>query len=157
MTTNKAAEPGDAAVVVARKQAVARIAQEIADSRLNNRINGRRLMDPDDPFNPDEVEIASQQEEQDEKEKRATRVAELNGTTLKKVVDIAEADKERRTNLRQQLSEWRRLRKVHQDFLDNPEAYGGVDLSGEPLDPEEQLAHVKAYDAAISELTALLT
>lgn len=157
-TRSKAAsvtEPQDGDIVAARRQALDRLAGEYSDALLNERVNSRRFDDPRLPmFAPSEDEILEAVRQNEELQQRVTEAAKLNGTTLKDAVGVKRLKDARKEALRENLAKWRKDRKLHQDFVDNPDVYGGVDLGGAPLDPEEQLANVATLDAAIAESEA---
>lgn len=111
-----------------------------------------RAADPDDPMTEAQA-VEAREKVAEAKEKFAT-VAAAAGVTE---ADIArEVTDLRRQQLTESLAVWRANLEIHQSFLDNPEQWGGVDLSGAPLDADEQAVNVKVLAAAIAAAEAEL-
>lgn len=111
-----------------------------------------RAADPDDPMT--EVQAAEAAEKVAEAKEKFATVAAAAGVTE---ADIArEVTDLRRQQLTESLAVWRANLEIHQSFLDNPEQWGGVDLSGAPLDADEQAVNVKVLAAAIAAAEAEL-
>lgn len=111
-----------------------------------------RAADPDDPMT--EAQAVEAVEKVTEADEKFATVAAAAGVTE---ADIAkEVTDQRRQQMTESLSTWRANLEIHQSFLDNPEQWGGVDLSGAPLDADEQAVNVKVLAAAIAAAEAEL-
>ena len=136
----------------ARKEAAAQRLLDSLRADSGKRQAEARAADPADPVTADQAADFSD---------KATEAADLADT----VVAAAGLDKKdlmpqvraaRRQELEQNLGQWRKTLAIHQSFLDDPASWGGVDIGGQPLDADEQAAHVKSYQAAIADAEAEL-
>lgn len=73
---------------------------------------------------------------------QGTTTKELQGKTVSALTNAI-------TQAESNISEWERIVKIHQAFLDTPEAFGYVDFAGFPIIPKEQRTHIANYNAAI--------
>lgn len=140
-------------VKAARRQAALRLRMEEKAEEINVRMVRKRAEDPEDPSVTPEMAERQEKALKDLKAKRAA-ADKVSGLTAGELAEIeGQAAVQQEQNTAQQVEQWKAQRAIHQDMLDNPEVYGGVDLGGAPIDPEQQRAHIKAFDAAIAAAT----
>jgi hypothetical protein len=142
-------EPVSAVALEARRAAVKRLVNEAAAAEVNLRIARRLAADPDHPA--DDALVEERQGDLDEAKRLADEATAASGVTVDKA-----ARNEYRAALRDQVKTWKANLAIHQDYLDHPEAYGGKDVSGGDLDPDEQKKAVAELTAAIAEAEASL-
>lgn len=138
----------EASVIAARKAAARRLADEADDARVNALIAERGVDIDDHPADEEAAARAS--------ELAAEKAAAVEAAATAAGIPIPAPSGELRNARREQLTEWRRLRAVHADMAANPDAYGGVDLGGSPIDVDAQTRMVAEYDNAIAVLEAEL-
>jgi hypothetical protein len=139
-----------------RKQRAGQLLDQAAEKDINARIIRHRVDDTTDPFE-DEAAAVDAITDAAEALAKAESVAATAGLSGKPLTDLKkERRKATREALRENLKRFKRDRKVHQDFIDNPDAYGGLDLGGSPIDADVQRNHVLSLDAAIAEIEAEL-
>ena len=152
----KTTEPVDdqAAEILAdaRKEAAAQRLLDSLRADSGKRQAEARAADPADPVTADQATDFSD---------KATEAADLADTViaaagLDKADLMPQVRAARRKELEQNLEQWRKTLAIHQSFLDDPASWGGVDIGGQPLDADEQAAHVKTYLAAIADAEAEL-
>lgn len=136
----------DPAVVTARKEAARRALAAAADADFNARLIQAQADHEDVAVDQDAATTARQDADD--------LIAESDSVIAAQKADKdalqREVDKARRDALTAQVDEWKRLRAVHQDFVDNPDVYGGKDFSGAPLDADAQRSAVAQLDIAIA-------
>lgn len=136
-------------VADALRLAAVRLRLEERAAAIDAAILRARAADPTDPVTDEHAaDAAAHLEAARARRARAARAAGLPAADQRAAE--AAADAEHRTTMQGRIAEWRRLRNVHQAMSDTPEAFGGVDLAGVPLDPAQQAEHVRAYAAAIA-------
>lgn len=136
----------------ARKEAAAQRLLDSLRAESGKRQAEARAADPADPVTADQAADFSE---------KATEAADLADTViaaagLTKADVLAQVTATRRQELTASLDQWRKTLAIHQSFLDDPASWGGVDIAGQPLDPDEQANHVKTYLAAIADAEAEL-
>ena len=136
----------------ARKEAAAQRLLDSLRADSGKRQAEARAADPADPVTADQATDFSD---------KATEAADLADTViaaagLDKADLMPQVRAARRKELEQNLEQWRKTLAIHQSFLDDPASWGGVDIGGQPLDADEQAAHVKTYLAAIADAEAEL-
>lgn len=142
--TPKSAVPDH--VKAARRQAAERLIREEADAERTVATLTKLKDHADHPATEETVADATTAlEEHKAKTKAALSAAGVTRAEITKVINPV-----RKEELTQQIAQWKQLRDVHQDFIDNPAAYNGVDLGGAPLVEDQQKRMVAEYDAAIA-------
>lgn len=145
--TNKAAKSKDvpAHVKEARKQAAQRLLKEEVGADRNARILQRLQSDDRHPATAETAAVALEQSRE-----AKTKTDDVIRQAGLKRAELESNKADRRAELSDLVLQWKMQRDLHQDYLDNPEAYGGVDVGGTPIDAEVQARMVAEYDAAIA-------
>ena len=136
----------------ARKEAAGQRLLDSLRADSGQRQAEARAADPADPVTADQAADFAD---------KATEAADLAATViaaagLTKGDLLTQVKAARRQELTAHLDQWRKTLAIHQSFLDDPASWGGVDIGGQPLDPDEQALHVKTYLAAIADAEAEL-
>lgn len=148
----KVTDQADEILAEARKEAAGQRLLDALRADSGQRQAEVRAADPADPMTADQaVDLAV----------KATEAAALADTViaaagLTKADLISQVSAARRQELTQNLDQWRKTLAIHQSFLDDPASWGGVDIGGQPIDADEQAAHIKTYEAAIADAEAEL-
>ncbi len=136
----------------ARKEAAAQRLLDSLRADSGQRQAEARAVDPADPVTADQAADFTD---------KATEAADLADTViaaagLDRADLLTQVSAARRQELTASLEQWRKTLAIHQSFLDDPASWGGVDIGGQPLDADEQAAHIKTYEAAIADAEAEL-
>lgn len=145
-TSGRTTDKADPAVVAARNQQAATMQARAVEARQDARKARLRAANPDDLLTEDDAVEA---------ETRATE-AEALAEKVKAAAPSPNAEIERKVRAAQVeankelVTRWKRERAIHYDLATNPDAYGGVDLGGAPIDVDAQMQMVYDLDAAIA-------
>lgn len=149
---NKPVDQAAEILADARKEAAAQRLLDSLRAESGKRQAEARAADPADPVTAADAADFSE---------KATEAAALADTViaaagLTKADLLTQVTATRRQELTASLDQWNKTLAIHQSFLDDPASWGGVDIGGQPLDADEQAAHVKTYLAAIADAEAEL-
>lgn len=158
MATNPPKAPTDrqpkAHVLEARKS---RAMREVLEARAAEANAKRAELLAANPNHPDDEDKAvSARAKAASLKKSAKELLSGVGLTESDAVRLLKSDHNRIEALEGQIDEWKQKRDIHQDFVDNPDLYGGTDMGGTPLNAEANIRAVAELDAGIAAAQAEL-